>query len=233
MNIYYVYQLVDPRTNKPFYIGEGKDKRAQSHLTFTSGCNNPHKDRIIRKIQELGLQVRIDILHEGLTKDQSELFEEQIIQLIGLDNLSNITPNAHPPVLRGKDNGFYSKTHTDENKKKMGDSNRGKDTKSNTGRQNIADSLRKRWQDPILRERQTEDLRARKGEKRSAAAKESYQIAAAMRNEAMTSEQRSARTMAGVATKKIKYAGLKKQGYIDENGKRRFRYVSAIAQTVE
>lgn len=44
----------------------------------------------------------------------------------------------------------------------------------------------------------------------------------------MTPEQRSARTQAGIATKKIKYAGLKRQRYIDENGKIRFRYVPAI-----
>jgi hypothetical protein len=49
MNKHYVYQLVDPRTNKPFYIGEGKEQRAWSHLAFKSGCVNPHKDRIIKK----------------------------------------------------------------------------------------------------------------------------------------------------------------------------------------
>lgn len=26
MNIYYVYQLIDPRNNQPFYVGEGKEK---------------------------------------------------------------------------------------------------------------------------------------------------------------------------------------------------------------
>jgi hypothetical protein len=29
---YYVYALIDPRDNKPFYIGKGKDRRVQSHF---------------------------------------------------------------------------------------------------------------------------------------------------------------------------------------------------------
>jgi hypothetical protein len=41
----------------------------------------------------------------------------------------------------------------------------------------------------------------------------------------MTSEERSARTLAGVATKKIKYAGLKRQAYIDDTGKKKFKWV--------
>lgn len=120
MSIYYVYQLVDPRTNQPFYIGEGKGQRAWSHLNFTSGCNNPHKDRIIKNIQADGLEVGVDILYTYLSKHQSVLIEEKLIAQIGLENLSNIAPSAHPPILIGKTNGFYGKTHTVENKMKMG-----------------------------------------------------------------------------------------------------------------
>ena len=29
---YYVYMLLDPRDNKPFYIGKGKDNRIFNHL---------------------------------------------------------------------------------------------------------------------------------------------------------------------------------------------------------
>ena len=141
MNNCYVYQLVDPRTNKPFYIGEGKEQRAWSHLSFKSGCVNPHKDRIIRKIQSLGLDVIVEMLHINLTKEQSELLEEQVISTIGLANLTNITPNAHPPVLKGADNGFYNKTHTVENRRKCGDANRGKNNKTAQGAASIAQSM--------------------------------------------------------------------------------------------
>jgi hypothetical protein len=227
MNNYYVYQLVDPRTSTPFYIGEGKGKRAWSHLDFTSRCNNDHKDRIIRKIQSMGLQVIVEILYSNISKEESEKLEEQIIQQIGLKNLSNITPNAHPPILRGEKNGFYGKTHTKANRKKCGDSNRGKNIKTEKGAAAIAAALVERWKDPIQRENQIEKLKARKGEKRSEAAKEAYRKSASERDANMTPEQRSARTMAGVATKKIKYAGLRRQSYIDEMGKKRFRYVAS------
>ena len=225
MNIYYVYQLIDPRNNKPFYIGEGKNQRAWSHQKFTSGCNNPHKDRIIRKIQKSGLEVIVKIIYNELTKQQSIQFEEQLIEEIGIDNLTNICKNANPPILIGTDNGFYGKTHTAENKKKCGNVNRGRDIKTIEGKESISAAMKARWQDPLLRENQINKLKARKGEKRSLKARESYKKSAAIRNSNMTPEQRSARTLAGAATKKIKYAGLRRQGYVDEQGKKRFRWI--------
>jgi hypothetical protein len=225
MNIYYVYQLIDPRNNKPFYIGEGKDQRAWSHQKFTSGCNNPHKDRIIRKIQKSGLEVIVKIIYNELTKQQSIQFEEQLIEEIGIDNLTNICKNANPPILFGEQNGFYGKTHTEQNKKKCGNANKGRNTKTTSGIKSISDSMKSRWEDPIKREQQIQALKSRKGEKRSPDAIESYKASAALRDASMTSEERSARTLAGVATKKIKYAGLKRQAYIDDTGKKKFKWV--------
>jgi hypothetical protein len=224
----YVYQLIDPRTNSPFYIGEGKGTRAWSHQIFKSGCNNPHKDRVIEKIHKCGLEVIVGILYTNLSKHQSELLEEQTIKDIGLDNLTNITANAHPPIKYGQENGFHGKTHTDQNKQKCGDANRGKDTKTTQGRSAISESMTKRWQDPEQRERQIQHLKDRKGEKRSDNAIESYKQGAAKRNATMTPEQRTARTLAGCDTKKIKYAGLKRQRYTDDTGKIRFRWIPAI-----
>jgi hypothetical protein len=225
MNIYYVYQLIDPRNNKPFYIGEGKDQRAWSHQKFTSGCNNPHKDRIIRKIQKSGLEVIVKIIYNELTKQQSIQFEEQLIEEIGIDNLTNICKNANPPILFGEQNGFYGKTHTEQNKKKCGNANKGRNTKTTVGIKSISDSMKSRWEDPIKREHQIQALKSRKGEKRSPEAIESYKASAALRNASMTPEERSARTLAGAATKKIKYAGLKRQAYTDDTGKKKFKWI--------
>ena len=225
MNIYYVYQLIDPRNNKPFYIGEGKGERASSHLSFNSGCRNPHKDRIIRKIQSLGLEVIVSIVHTNLTKEQSISFEEKLIEEIGLENLTNICANANPPVLRGERNGFYGKTHTPETKKILGDVNRGKDLKSQKGKDTIRQSMIDRWKDPTQRQKQIEVLKRRKGEKRSERAREIYRQVAAIRDQKMTAEERSNRSKKGAETKKVKYAGMKRQGYVDELGNKRFRYV--------
>lgn len=228
MNNYYVYQLIDPRNSQPFYIGEGKGNRAYSHLTFTSGCNNPHKDRIIQKIKNAGLDIIVMIVKDNLSKDESRHFEELLIAEIGIDNLSNICPSSHPPILVGADNGFYGKTHTDENKKKCGDSNRGRNTKTENGSRAISESMKARWADPIYREAQITALKNRRGEKRSPEAIEACKRGAAKRDANMTPAERSARTLAGVATKKIKYANFNRQAYIDDNGNKRFRWIPKI-----
>jgi len=203
MDNYYVYQLVDPRTGKPFYVGEGKDQRAWSHQKFKSGCHNPHKDRFIRKIQSQGLEVIVEFLYTNLTKEQSTLIETKIIDQIGLENLTNIVPNSHPPILHGKENGFYGKTHTEENKRKCGDANRGKDLKTEQGKNSIRDSMIKRWQDPEQRKNQIQALKNRRGEKRSPQAIESYKNSAANRIANSTPEQRSEWTQKGIETKRI------------------------------
>ena len=226
-NIYYVYQLVDPRSNKPFYIGEGKENRAYSHLEFKSRCNNPHKDRKIKQIQNQGLQVKVEFLYKNLSKEQSILLEEKIIDSIGLENLTNITKNAHPPVLKGRKNGFYGKTHTDENKIKCGSSNLGRDTKTTKGKEKISNFMKNQWSDENYRNQQIQNLKARKGEKRSATAIESYKKSAQKRVENMSPEKRSEISKKAAETRKKKYQGLKKKQYIDENGRKRFKYVSA------
>jgi hypothetical protein len=88
--------------------------------------------------------------------------------------------------------------------------------------------MKDRWRDPELRENQINALRSRKGETRSAAAIESYKKSAKLRDENMSPEQRSARTLAGCETKKIKYAGLKRKSYYDDAGKKRFKWIPAI-----
>lgn len=142
--------------------------------------------------------------------------------------MTNICADANPPILKGEKNGFYGKTHSDEVKKKLGDVNRGKDIKSLKGKESIRKSLINRWKDPQKRENQIIALRNRKEEKRSLSAIESYKKSAAERNSKMTPEQRSQRSLKGCETKKIKYAGFKRQRYYDETGKMRFRYVLDI-----
>jgi hypothetical protein len=227
MNIYYVYQLIDPRTNLPFYIGQGKGNRAQSHMKFTSRCNNPHKDRTIRKIHRLGLEVIIQKVKEFLTKDEAVSLEMQMIREIGLAQLTNICEDANPPILLGKNNGFYGKTHTNENKILQGNGNRGQDLKTPAGKLAISAAMATQWADPAYRQERIAMLKSRKGEKRSQSAIGAYKVAAKARDESMTPEQRSGRAKKAAATRKLKYAGKVRKAYIDEDGSRRFKYVSA------
>lgn len=102
MNIYYVYQLVDPRNNKVFYIGKGKGRRAYSHAKFQDGNENLYKNRIIQKIISDGQQPIVEFLHENINDESlAYMLEEKEIARVGLENLTNLTPSSRPPSRKG------------------------------------------------------------------------------------------------------------------------------------
>jgi hypothetical protein len=84
---YYVYLYIDPRDEKPFYVGKGQGERALSHLSEEA------ESRKCAKIDELraaGLEPRIDILAHGLRDEETAFrIEAAVIDLFGLDALTN------------------------------------------------------------------------------------------------------------------------------------------------
>lgn len=226
MTIYYVYQLIDPRSGLPFYVGKGSGDRAYLHAKFKDGNNNPHKDRVVRKILNEGLEPIVKYIHRDIVDEAIAYdLETEHIKEIGIKNLTNICEDANPPVKYGSDNGFFGKTHTPENKIKMGNVNRGKDIKTASGKASISASMKNAWQDTEYRNKQIQSLRNRKGEKRSAEAIESYKLSAKTRDEKMSLEQRSERSRKAGETRRQKYAGLKRQRYVNEQGKIKYRYI--------
>lgn len=225
LDIYYVYTLIDPRNEKVFYVGEGKNNRAWLHEKFKSGCNNPHKDRTIRKIHACGLHVIVSIIHQNLSKQIAQKLQDELIAEIGLDNLTNICPSANPPVRCGEENGFYGQTHTAESRTKMGNANRGKDLKTPEGKAAIAASTRKRWQeDTKWREANLARLRTAHGRRRKLSSEE-WSALAIKREQTMTQEQKDERQRKATAARKANSAGKKRVGYRDENNKQRFKWV--------
>ena len=106
--MYYIYALVDPRTNQPFYVGKGL-KSNQRHLDHfnesLSTTSNRHKFFKIQALQRQGLDVLIQILQDNIMDENiAYQTETYYIQLYGRKNidddgvLTNICLDQKPPM---------------------------------------------------------------------------------------------------------------------------------------
>jgi hypothetical protein len=89
---YYVYELIDPRTDNVFYVGKGCGTRCYWHIRQRSKnkpTENSDKDKIITCILEAGFEVNVRKVF--FTDDESLAYrtEEQTIRQYGLENLTN------------------------------------------------------------------------------------------------------------------------------------------------
>lgn len=108
--MYYVYELIDPRNDKPFYIGKGKDNRAYFHLSEKSRVKteNPKKYNKIQKIRKDGYEPKIKIVNYFEDENSAYEYEEKLIKIYGragIDKngiLTNICESSRPPKLKGK-----------------------------------------------------------------------------------------------------------------------------------
>lgn len=99
----YVYVYVDPRDDRPFYVGKGRGNRAFQHLKDTT---ESAKAARIRELLKLGWEPKIDILRYGLTENEALLVEAAAIDLIGKENLTNLQAGHHRssfPRMASKD----------------------------------------------------------------------------------------------------------------------------------
>lgn len=88
---YYVYFLLDPRTNDVFYIGKGIGNRVFDHLEGAIETDvEAEKHSIIRDIIDSGNTVSHYILRHGLTEKTAFEIEAALIDFIGVNNLTNL-----------------------------------------------------------------------------------------------------------------------------------------------
>lgn len=86
---FYVYELVDPRDGKPFYVGKGTKDRARTHLRHAAkGCEGSRFDRI-REIEASGNCVIVRCVQSGMAELDALELEERRIAEIGIENLCN------------------------------------------------------------------------------------------------------------------------------------------------
>lgn len=106
----YVYELIDPRTNLPFYVGKGSGERARFHLSEKARAksDNPRKFNKIQKIRSEGLEPEVKIVKYFESESDAYEFEEMLIQKYGRIRydkdgiLTNLCESSKPPKLKGK-----------------------------------------------------------------------------------------------------------------------------------
>ena len=107
---HYVYVYIDPRNNKPFYIGEGQGNRAFDHLEDKTDSEKVKRIAEIRKHKK---QPIIQILTYGFEdKETALMVEAAAIDLIGVENLTN--------QIRGYDTKKYGKVDAYEFESRYG-----------------------------------------------------------------------------------------------------------------
>lgn len=112
MNESYVYMLVDPRNNQPFYVGKGRGNRCRFHLDeakYYTKRKSPKLNKI-RKLFSLGMEPVIVKVEENVTDAQAIDLEVLLIaemRDIGIP-LTNMTDGG---------DGAQGYRHTEENKR--------------------------------------------------------------------------------------------------------------------
>lgn len=83
----YVYALIDPRDEKPFYIGKGKGNRVFNHVacSLEEEVTNNKYDKI-REIKSSGNKVKHVIIRHGMTDKAAFEVESSLIDFIGYLN---------------------------------------------------------------------------------------------------------------------------------------------------
>lgn len=88
---FYVYLLIDPTTDKVFYVGKGTGNRIFAHINsaIASPLDNDKLERI-RSIQSQGLQVKHSIIRHGLAEKEAFEVEAALIDFIDIQELTNV-----------------------------------------------------------------------------------------------------------------------------------------------
>jgi len=81
-NIFYVYELIDPRTNQVFCVGKGCGKRVEEYYREDPNISRHTKTRI-SEIRGAGQSIKHRIIKEKLTEDDALDLEEALIKKYG------------------------------------------------------------------------------------------------------------------------------------------------------
>ena len=128
---YYVYELIDPRSLKTFYVGKGKDKRMYSHVSRVKHGKIPNQNKhLYNKIKQIlndGYEVKYKQIF--FTNDNDEAFKKETerINQLGLNNLCNsfVSPPTKEEIYKLRSKNRLGCKLTDETKDKIKNSLKG------------------------------------------------------------------------------------------------------------
>ena len=108
--MYYVYELIDPRVNLPFYVGKGKGNRVYFHLSEQSRAKSDNFKKFdkIKKIRKEGYEPEVKIVKYFEEENDAYDYEEELIKKYGKKDideggiLTNICESSRPPKLNGR-----------------------------------------------------------------------------------------------------------------------------------
>ena len=116
MKNYFVYGLIDPRNNLPFYIGKGSGNRPQSHLNETlENTINPYKFHVIQQIRDAGSEPIVQIYEYFENEQDAYAAEKEMICKFGRKRyddhgiLTNLCLDSNPPNRKGQRESEESK----------------------------------------------------------------------------------------------------------------------------
>lgn len=91
---YFVYDLIDPRTNKTFYVGKGQGDRPYQHERDALKGRQSRKCDLIRDILDSGNKVKVSIVQRFEFEEDAYEYEIERIAEFGLYNLTNVMPGG-------------------------------------------------------------------------------------------------------------------------------------------
>lgn len=81
--MWYVYILIDPRNNQPFYVGKGTAARLKNTKVINKKGNNQLKNMFLAEIKSQGLRVEQQVIAEYLDETQALDHEKKLIEQYG------------------------------------------------------------------------------------------------------------------------------------------------------